>query len=176
MCQVLDIPEDWHYLIVGDGSATKWKHAGGWASTVLWKGRSGNNRKTFSGGMNCCTNIIGEMLAFVHPLMWLASSGRLPKRGFTNVHVLTDCEIVKEWGCGRYARNTHEELWFMVSAFARKGIVVNYHWIPRDTIDLNKFAHEMANHERIFHKEDAPGKRRTAIRDSGGSTIYDLNP
>jgi ribonuclease HI len=161
--------KEWDYLIVGDGSATTWDHEMGWGSTVI--ARAGFLRPPpFHGSFSRGTNIMAEMMAFVHPLLWLASQ----KLGRAVVHVLTDCEIVRNCGKGVATRKANSELWFMVSAFSRKGIHVHYHWIPRDTIALNKLAHDLANKARLDAK--ALATNLGAVMGKHGATIYDVNP
>jgi ribonuclease HI len=87
------------------------------------------------------------MMGFLHPLLWLAN-GRELSPGETRIHVLTDSELVAKSGNGQQARKRNGELWWMLDAFRRKGFKIRFHWIPRDTIDLNRFADLLAGKSR----------------------------
>lgn len=130
----------WDFLLIGDGSATRWITAGGWASVLI--ARTGH-RKEFYGGVSCLTNVTAELMAYVHPLMYLSS--HLPTKKVYHIHIITDCEHLPYSAEHPHSRNKNIELWTMVDAFKRRGLVLKWHWIPRDTVDLNQFSHNMAN-------------------------------
>lgn len=134
--------QKWDYLIVGDGSATTWKQPGGWAS-VLIERRTGI-RVPFHGSMSCCTNIVAELMAYFHPLMYLRSqlgSNFTPQQ----VHIVTDCQFITQAARRREYRKKHTELWAFFESCGRRGLQTVWHLIPRDTIDMNRFSHNLAN-------------------------------
>jgi ribonuclease HI len=138
---------NWHYLLVGDGSCTgKWQYEAGFACTVI-------NREnptafyTRHGGFDRGTNIVAEMMAYVLPLMEISSLDKISVR---RVHIVTDCEYLPKAALNlAWQQKANSELWTMIRAFKRKGLVLHWHWVPRDTIDLNKFCHDLANSARV---------------------------
>lgn len=141
------IDDKWDYVIVGDGSATTWQHEMGWGSCLIE--RTTGERFDFGGGGNCGTNILAEMLAYVHALFWLV--GNRPVQ-LSRVHIITDCEHLVKASRGAHSKETHWELWQLFAAFKHRGLRLYWHWVPRDTIDLNKFGHELANACRLAMK------------------------
>jgi hypothetical protein len=125
--------------------------------------------------------MFAELMGFLHPLTLLAQE---KIKGTLNVFVITDCEQMKNWGSGSKGRGSkYEELWFLLGAYERRGLKVEYRWAPRDTINLNKFAHDMANVGRRWQKSDpddpikmARIERRKILRKLNAKTIYHLNP
>lgn len=140
----------WDYLIVGDGSATTWERELGWGSTLI-SHIDDTNPVGFHGGFSCGTNIVAEMMAYVHPLMWLSAKNK--KLVEMVVHIVTDCEYLVKTAKRNYARKSNQELWHMLDAFKQRGIFLRWHWIPRDTIELNIFAHDLANKARVVMKK-----------------------
>lgn len=140
---------NWHYLLMGDGSATgKWEYEAGFACVVVPR----NNPADFyirHGGFSRGTNIVAEMFAYVLPLMEL-SSQRIAVR---HVHIVTDCEYIPKAVLNvQWQLKANAELWMMIRAFKKKGLVLHWHWLPRDKIDLNKFCHDLANSARVAMK------------------------
>ena len=163
-------PGDWHALIVGDGSATTWEKAAGWSSVLIQKHTT--DRRPFYGGMSCGTNNVAELMAVLHPLMYLANNQKdLPVGGY-HVHVVTDSEYVANglthdnpvWISGL---NKNRELWLAIHAIRRKGIIVHPHHINRDTIELNKVAHDLANESRRVMISITPDHDRIMNSNSG---------
>lgn len=165
--------KQWDYLLIGDGSATTWEYHAGWASLLVEAGTF--DREVFYGSFNKGTNIIAEMMAYVQPLLFLAARKNRKKQadGTTHVHVITDCDYVKNAGNKQARRTKHRQLWHMLDTFPRAGIEVHYHWVPRDTIDANRYSHELANLIRIASKELDLSK---PLRRIGCETVFDINP
>ena len=178
ICRLLKIPLDFGAVIVCDGSATKWSEATGWAWTLI-RQKPAYFRLDGNGSASCGSNIFAELMGFLHPLTWLAQQ---KIRGVLSVYVISDCELMSKWGKSGAPRSAYEELFFLIGAYARRGLKIDYRWLPRDTIDLNKFCHEMANVARKWqvgepHKPTtAPVQRRKILRKLGADTIYDLSP
>ena len=145
-------PSDWHSLLVGDGSATTWEHSAGWSSVLIQKHVPG--RKPFYGGMSCGTNNVAGLMAVLHPLMYIANNQKELPVGGHHVHVITDSSYVANglehdnpvWisGLGK-----NRELWMALYALRRKGIIPHPHHIIRDTIELNRVSHDLANESRV---------------------------
>jgi ribonuclease HI len=158
----------WDFLIVGDGSATTWKYPGGWASVLI---ANSGERKTFYGGTSCLTNIVAELMAYVHPLMFL--SANLSEDLVRHIHVVTDCEHLPYAAEHPQSRKKNREIWAMVDAFKYRGLSIRWHWIPRDTIDLNQFCHNMANQSRVAMKEQ---KTAQSLSPLNVPSVYRLSP
>lgn len=162
----------WDFLLVGDGSGTKWDQPSGWAATVI--GRRGLFRRVFHGGANYGTNNTAELMAYAYPLLWLASVRRQQKTAdLWNVHVITDSAWVAAAGKNPAQRKANKELWFLLDAARRSGIALYWHHLPRDTTALNRFAHNLANLARISQQ----GLKAQALSETGGAaSISELTP
>jgi ribonuclease HI len=139
---------DWDYLIVGDGSGTTWEKEFGWGSVLIERGSF--ERTPFFGAMSNGTNNMGEIMAVLHPLMYLANQGKGVRAHGAKVHVVSDSEYVV--GGLRNANpvwasklKVNRELWMAIHMTRRRGLIIEPHHVPRDTIDLNKLGHDLAN-------------------------------
>lgn len=139
---------DWDYIIVGDGSGTEWTNECGWGSVLIEK--STFERQVFYGSANHGTNNVAEVLAIMMPLMYLSNQKKGVRRDGAKVVVLSDSTYVVEglrhtspvW-VSKLDRN--RELWMAIHMSRRRGLTIYPHHIPRDTIDLNKLGHDLAN-------------------------------
>ena len=161
-------PTDWDFAIVSDGSGTTWEKPCGWASVLLDKRTFA--RTAFSGSFSCGTNSLAEMFGVLHPLLYLVEAVRpnattRPVR----VHALTDAENIANQINGKSNGNHYFELWQAISALRQRNYEITAHWIPRDTIDLNKLAHDVANDSRLA--QSVLNKRH--LHDK---KIFDANP
>jgi len=143
-----EIPEhSWDAIIVGDGSATTWKKQLGWGSILIQRGQI--FAIPFYGGMSHGTNNMAELMSVLHPLMYLCNAVE-PTSGGCKVHVITDSQYVAN-GLAVDSLlmspllQTNRELWLAVFATVRKGMQITPHHMLRDTIDLNKVCHDLAN-------------------------------
>lgn len=171
LLQHLEIPStDWDYLIVGDGSGTTWDKEFGWGSVLIAKGDG--SRMPFYGGMSNGTNNMAEILTVLHPLMYLANKDLGAKTDGTKVQVISDSQYVVE---GLKQDNpiwvsklsVNRELWMAIHMTRRRGLIIKSHHIPRDTIDLNKLGHDLANISR---------KRMIGILSELPHDVYKSNP
>ena len=118
----------------------------GWGS-VLFDQREPHIPRVIYGGSDYGTNNMAEMLSFAFPLMWISGSKTRPP-GVIHVHLFTDSDYVANCCSGLahfVSRKANRELWSLMDAFRRTGIVSHFHWAPRDCFDLNRFCHDMAN-------------------------------
>jgi len=139
-------------LIVGDGSGTTWEKEMGWGSVLVEK----NNftRTLFHGGTSAGTNNMAELMAVLHPLMYLANNEKGEKPGGCKVHVISDSEYVVNglkhtspvWAS---KLKVNRELWMAIHMTRRRGLVITGHHVPRETIALHKIGHELANLSRV---------------------------
>lgn len=146
---------DWDFILVGDGSGSNWKKESGWACTSIEKANM--ERKIWFGAMNSGTVNFSEMMAYLQPLNWYASR-ELDKRAathrveFPRVHIFTDSKYCKDMGdsgsSGYGAKRKNFILWNLFSSFARAGILVHWHWIPRGSLELNVLVDKISKEAR----------------------------
>ncbi|KKK58769.1 hypothetical protein LCGC14_3041060, partial [marine sediment metagenome] len=130
-----------NYVLIGDGSCTgNWNYQAGWACmaiNVQW-----GDRQLVYGAANMGTNILAEMMAYIYAFHWLS---RKKESSVMYVDVFTDCEYVVQAAENSHRRKAYREIWHMVDAYKRSGMIIRWHWIPRDTLDLNQLSHNLAN-------------------------------
>lgn len=141
LLQLLQIrSNDWDYLIVGDGSGVGWKMGCGWFSTLI-RNRP-DRRWTFRGGMDPGTVSLAEIMAFMQPVLYLASQTKATR--FRRIHIVSDSEYVVRIGNRQQQPKSHLVFWNQLSLLHSLGMETRFHWIPRDTIALNKLADHLA--------------------------------
>jgi ribonuclease HI len=144
---------DWDVLLFGDGSGHGWGIGCGWSCILI--DRLSRSRKMLYGSMNSGTVNVGELMAYVHAMLWY--SGQIAKAGTKkrplNVHVVTDSRVIANQGTAvELAGNesvANRALWMSMKALSRQGFVFHYHWIERLTVELNWGADQMAGKARI---------------------------
>lgn len=136
----LGVPANWDAVIVGDGSGSVWGHPIGWASVVIDKKEI--HRRLFCGAMNNGTVNLGESMAYLSPLLWymskeLADREKTKQLTVKNVHVITDSEYVRTKGSsGSNVSVANSIVWMAISQVQRHGIMVHWHWRPRNSDQL----------------------------------------
>ena len=156
------------YVLIGDGSCTgNWNYQAGWACVAI--NVQNNERQEVYGGANMGTNILSEMMAYIYAFHWLS---RKKESSTMYVDVFTDCEYVVQAAENSHRRKAYREVWHMVDAYKRSGMIIRWHWIPRDTLDLNQLSHNLANLARVAMKELGA----QAISSMDVESINDLTP
>lgn len=176
--------EQWDVLIFGDGSGAGWeKRCGaGWGSVTIEKpkipGGTGE-RRVMSGHMSVGTVNVAEMMAVLQPLNYLASreEDRRDRGGGTRayqVHIFTDSEYCKNTGNSdaRVLRR-NEGLWAVFDVFARRGFVLNWHWIARETFGLNWYADTVS---KLARRDGQHYNLQEDIESYAQRSVYDVNP
>ena len=141
-------PDEWDLLIIGDGSGSNWTRESGWASISI--DRVTRERRVWVGSMNRGTVNFAEMMAYLQPLNWYASVelNKRKKSGnvrFRNVHIITDSKYCREQGSKKaLLPKKNSVLWKMFDGFQRHGILLHWHWVPRDTVELNIYADKIS--------------------------------
>ena len=133
--------------------------------------------------MNSGTVNVGELMAYVHAMLWY--SGKVSKSGSKrtplNVHIVTDSRVIAQQGTAMEVAGNesiaNRALWMSMKALSRQGFVFHYHWIERLTVDLNWGADQMAGKARIalddlVLEDQLPDEQGNY----SGVSIYDLNP
>ncbi len=137
---------------MGDGSGSNWTRESGWCSVSIE--RATHERRLWYGCMNSGTVNFAEMMAYLQPLNWYASVelNRRHKRGgvkFRNVHIITDSKYCNDQGSKKdMFPKKNAGLWKIFNDFQRHGILLHWHWIPRDTVELNAFADKISKEAR----------------------------
>lgn len=134
------------YVVVGDGSGTTWDQPCGFAAVMIENGTF--QAEVYDGAFHRGTNVVSEMMALLYPLIHLAArtDRRRQPDGSTIIHLVTDCEHVKLAGSGKIGRGKKNRmLWSLFDYFQRCGFVLHWHWIPRDTVPIQKVTHYAAN-------------------------------
>jgi len=156
------------YVLVGDGSCTgDWKYQAGWACAVI--NVITGKRQEIYGGAHLGTNILSEMMAYIYAFHWIS---RKKTDSVAYIDVFTDCEYVVMAATNPNRRKAYREIWHMVDAYKRCGMIIRWHWIPRDTLNLNCFSHDLANLARVAMK----GLNETALSGMDVDSLYELTP
>lgn len=167
----LKIPADgWDYLIVGDGSGTTLEHGCGSASVMIE--RATMKRTECGCTLTHGTNIMAELFAYVVPLLLLTHNQLKRSPHGARVHVVTDCQHLQMAWQHKHSRKKNRELWRLVESFQRRGVVLTFHWIPRDTWDLNRYCDTAAGLRRKSQIE----LEGAALKARKQKSIYDINP
>lgn len=131
---------DWTHLLIGDGSGTQAHLPCGFASVLIDRQSTGDPR-VFHGSLSAGSNITAELLAYLSPLIALSHERSETTR---RVHIVTDCEFVAKSAVRVDWRRKHAAIWAALGA-ASRGMVVRWHWAPRDRLVPNKLCHLLGN-------------------------------
>jgi hypothetical protein len=165
---------NWDATIIGDGSGSTWDGSCGWASVIVDK-HSGV-RKAFKGAMTPGTSFLGEIFAYIQPLLWYSRNpGRhylrkaMQDHAFAQlkVNIITDSETLARQGRGLYSRGGSQPLWQMIDSIASEGYSFRWFWIRRDRTGLNMLVDHLS---RMCRK---------AVEDVSlpeGTKLEDFNP
>lgn len=158
------------FLVVSDGSGTTWELPCGWAATLV--DTRTFERRVFHGGASHGSNIFAELFGITHPLLWLLSQQRPVKVGGTHVHILTDCETLATTWNHKTTRKKNRELWGLLDAIQRRGLMLHFHWRNRSTTALNILADRLASANRLSQLPLAG----QVILGLGAESPHDFNP
>lgn len=138
-------------LIVSDGSGTTWAKSCGWAATFL--DLHSRERKHLYGAMNFGTSYLAELIPYVHALSWyiegpgrerLTTKMRLRASSVVRIGAITDSELLSKQGAGLASRKTGNYYWAMIEAVAERGFLLEWRWVPRSVLGLNRLADHLA--------------------------------
>jgi len=175
----LGIPDDWDFLLVGDGSGSNWANEAGFACVSIE--RTTMERQVWYGAFNRGTVNVAEIMAYMQPLNWLAAreeerrQEQKTKRRAWRIHILTDSQYCQKTGStnGHLTVNKNAVLWSALDVFSRQGFVLHWHWIKREDVGLNLFVDEVSRLarkrlksynllDRVGLEDGADGQARTA--------------
>lgn len=134
----------------------------GWGATLVE--RLTRARRTFYGGVNVGSVNMAELMPYLHALTWFDAkfgSDRLRRAGGAlYVHVLTDSDVTvgsarKALVEGRLPKS-QPALWAAMQQFQRRGYLMHFHWIPRESVNLNWLADRLATLSRTAVKQITP--------------------
>lgn len=139
-------------LLVGDGSGSKWGYPVGWACVAILPNTL--ERKLFYGGCSDATVNFAELMAYMAPLTWFAAQVAERKKTegtrIYDIHILTDSSYTANEGEKLSAITMHKNtaLWAAFSFLEHRGLRLHWHWIRRETVDLNLFADSLSKAAR----------------------------
>lgn len=142
-------PEDWDYAIVGDGSAQTVNQEAGAASFLIER-RTGK-LEPFYTVVSHADVATAELLAYLAPLRWLDRHRRPELKEPEVVYrvlIITDSQFIARAGNGQCAAGEAAEFLLPLQLSARRGLSLQFVWIPRDQHTLNQAAHALANFVR----------------------------
>jgi hypothetical protein len=177
---------EWDALIVGDGSGSGWKQGAGWSAVLIDK--YSGARKLFYGALNAGTVTLGELLPYLHALSWYTATdapGHRRRKEASllgkqmHIHIVTDSQIIATSGNNPESRRSHRELWKAFDEYVRRGFILKFHYVPRDTVNLNVLVDEVSRQARL-DIEDTYGRavKKLCARYPGLSedvSIYDFS-
>lgn len=170
--------EEWDLLLVGDGSGCNWNFECGWGCTSIENATFA--RRAWHGAMSAGTVNLAEMLAYLQPLCWYVDREikRRKKVSYKtvvrNVHILTDSQYVKTTGSSKTQLSGRSApLWQIFQQFSAQGMILHWHWVRRETVELNKFADQLSKAARLNVKDKGLDKK---VEEKMDRTIYQFNP
>jgi ribonuclease HI len=172
--------DKWDILLIGDGSGSNYNYACGWGCISVL--RDTFEREVWYGGMSKGTVNLAEMMAYIQPLnAFVAREDERRKNGgkrrVLQVHIITDSEYVREQGSnGDLLPRRNGAMWRIFDDYTRQGFQLHWHWIPRDTVELNAFADLLSKEARKLVKECDVQRNVETVGGSVGRTVYDFNP
>lgn len=156
-------------LLVGDGSGSKWSRPGGWGCVSVE--RRNFERKVWYGAANDITVNVTELTAYLFPLLWYSSQpGGIGE--FRDVHIITDSTYAKNLGNSTQRPSVNSALWSAFKDFERDGMRLHWHWLERESTQLNSFADILSKESRLLIATDAV---KTTAALSLGYTPKDVN-
>jgi len=172
-------PTEWDLLLIGDGSGSNWNFECGWGCVSIQSDTLA--RKAWYGAMSSGTVNFAEIMAYIQPLTWYVHrEQQMRKEGFgstyRNVHILTDSRYVQKQGERGDARGKlkNKALWQLFKSFSSQGIIVHWHWIPRESVELNQFADRLSKGARLLLKgQDLQTKVEEKAKPP--RSVYDFN-
>lgn len=188
MMRRLNVQDDeWDVAIIGDGSGQRWDIGAGWASILVDK-RS-RRRKLFYGGMNCGTVYISEIMPYLHAMQWYSwyLTEHVENRKPTiRVHCVTDNKAVATQGAMLRSGvvpasiKKQRELWMALGAFAQRGLLLDFTFVPRSEIALNVYADDVSRKARLIMSDVQLPTTKVANPETGKKepqavSIYDVH-
>jgi ribonuclease HI len=131
----------WDFIIAGDGSATTWDKSAGFGS-ILYDKRN-NSRRRFFGGFSSATNNVAEIMAVLHPLLFLDATENT-EHWKPTVYILSDSEYVVTTGSGNSKRKSNRALWAAIDEISVR-FLLNFRHVPRMILPANVYGDTVGN-------------------------------
>jgi len=149
-------------LLIGDGSGNAWDKACGWAGILI--DRQTRGRRVCYGAVNQGSISFAETIPYLHLLSWFDQhygKERLQSLGSLNVHIVTDSQVVANWGTAAMSPSAPIPrkqcvFWAAMRHLRSLGYVCKFHWAPRLSTELNWAADLIAGLARVA-MIDLPG-------------------
>jgi ribonuclease HI len=133
----------WDFIIAGDGSASTWAKTAGFGS-ILYAKDNPAARWKFFGGLSAGTNNVAEIMAVVHPLMFLDATVNTEHKK-PNVYILSDSEYVVNTGSGHSPqRKSNRMLWAAVDNVSER-FLLHFRHVPRMILPANVYGDTLGN-------------------------------
>lgn len=137
---------------MGDGSGSRWGRPAGWACACVERVTAvTKDPQVFFGAINSGTVNFAEMMAYAQPLDWLAwREVELREKGgptrVLRVHVVTDSDYCRSTGASGRASTSRKNpgLWQVFGVYARFGLVLTWHHLPREEHALNRYCDRLS--------------------------------
>lgn len=172
----------WDLLLVGDGSGSGWAQCCGWAAVLIDRNhlldRNLYGRRFFYGAADPGSVNFAESMPYMQAINWYdVQYGRqlLHTKGVLNVHVLTDSQVIANWG-NRATQPTTDlprkaiPAWAAIREYSRLGYHFTMHWAPRMTTELNWAADLIAGLARR-HVKEAMGELGSSMADRAAAAL-----
>lgn len=165
-------------LLIGDGSGCNWKHEIGWGCVSIDGATLA--RKAWYGSMSAGTVNLAEMMAYLQPICWYVDR-EIKRRKQANyktvvrhIHIITDSQYVKTKGSSSdMLSGKSGPLWQVFKQFEAQGMMLHWHWVRRETVELNKYADHLSKHVRLNIKNKDLAAQ---VEDRMSRNIYGFNP
>lgn len=172
--------EEWDLLLIGDGSGSNWNFECGWGCVSIEHDTLA--RKSWHGAMSAGTVNFAEVMAYLQPLCWYVNREMLRRKKATykvkarHIHIITDSQYAKTKGSSKdLLAGKNGALWQIFRQFGAQGMILHWHWIPRETVELNRFADQLSKAARLNLKgKDLPTQVEESFKPP--QTIYEFNP
>lgn len=161
---------------MGDGSGFAWNIGCGWGCAVV--DRQLLSRKLLWGGWNFGTVGVGELMPYLHALMWyqaiVAKKTKAARGGrLIQTHIISDNETVVRQGNRECGRDALAPIWAGIDCIARQGYDLRWHWIERDRVGLNDLADMVSKMARRLISVDSMQELSPEMKEI---SVYDVNP
>lgn len=174
--------DNWDLLLVGDGSGSTWDRECGWGCVSIEK--STLERRVWHGALSHGTVNVAEAMAYLQPLCWYVDRELKVRKhggkiGVRHVHIVTDSGYLQSSG-DKPARDllssNNGPIWNVFRQFSSHGILLHWHWVRRETVELNEFADHLSKAARLNIKgKELPERAIEPFRPARDS-VYDFNP
>ena len=143
-------------IIVCDGSGSVWdvteaSRGMGWGAKLMLSNSA--ESADFWGSASAGTNNVAEILAMLHPLLYLEQLEAGLKENGCQVHVVTDSQYVAGIVNSNLLKrlqtlDKNSILWYAVFGATRCGLVLTAHHVGREDLEVQKMAHDLSHFSR----------------------------